>query len=73
MCDAAPAFELLQLVYTRRERRELGLPRGAFGTIVEVFERPHRAYYVEFIDSDGRTTAEVALAVDELSAVSLGS
>jgi hypothetical protein len=62
-------LELLQVVYLRRDSPELGLGRGARGTIVEVFERPRRAYYVEFVDSDGRTTAEGAFTADELSAV----
>jgi hypothetical protein len=64
---------LLQVAYVRREQPELDLPRGACGTIVEIFDRPQRAYYVEFVDNEGRTTAEGAITADELSAVLPGS
>jgi hypothetical protein len=65
--------EFLQVVYTRRDRPELGVRRGTRGTIVEVFERPHRAYYVELVDSEGRTTSEGAFTADELSTTSQAS
>jgi hypothetical protein len=58
----------LQLVYLRRARPDLGIARGACGTIVEVFDRPRRAYYVEFVGEDGATLAEGAFTADELSA-----
>lgn len=62
-------LELLQVVYARAERPDLGVRRGECGTVVEVFEKPRRAYYVEFVAPDGRTRAEGAFTADELSAV----
>ena len=64
-------LELLRVVYIRRERPELDLPRGACGAIIEVFDRPHRAYYVEFVDADGHTTAEGSVTDDELTVTPL--
>jgi hypothetical protein len=43
-------------VYARRARPDLGVRKGDFGTIVEAFDRPHRAYDVEFV----KTTAPPA-------------
>lgn len=60
-------FVLLQPVYPRRARPELGIARGACGTIVEIFDRPRRAYYVEFVGEDGGTLTESAFTADELS------
>ena len=62
------AFELLQVVHVRDAHPELGLARGACGTVVEVFERPRRAYCVEFVADDGATRAEGAFTPDQLSA-----
>lgn len=61
-------FELLQLVYVRRAYPDLGVRKGDSGTIVEVFDQPHRAYYVEFVNEDGTTRAEGAFTSDELAA-----
>ena len=60
-------FELLQLVYVRRAHPDLGVREGDSGTIVEVFDQPHRAYYVEFVNDDGTTRAEGAFTVSELA------
>ena len=62
------AFDLLQVVYVRDAHPELGLAKGECGTVVEVFDRPHRAYYVEFVADDGATRAEGAFTPDQLSA-----
>jgi len=61
------SFELLQAVYVRHARPDLGVQRGECGTIVEVFEQPRRAYYVEFVNDDGMTRAEGAFTADELT------
>jgi hypothetical protein len=66
--SSARGFELLQAVYARRARPELGVRRGECGTVVEVFERPRRAYYVEFVGEDGATRAEGAFTAEELAA-----
>ncbi len=65
---APEKFDLLQVVYVRDAHPELGLTKGECGTVVEVFERPHRAYYVEFVTDDGATKAEGAFTPDQLSA-----
>ena len=61
-------FELLQLVHLRQAHPDLGVREGDRGTIVEVFDRPRRAYYVEFVNEDGTTRAEGAFTADELTA-----
>ncbi len=60
-------FELLQPVYARHARPDLGVRRGERGTVVKVFDQPRRAYYVEFVDDDGTTRAEGAFTADELT------
>ena len=62
------AFELLQVVYVRDAHPELGLAKGECGTVMEVFARPRRAYYVEFVADDGATRTEGAFTPDQLSA-----
>lgn len=66
-----PSFELLQTVYVRHARPDLGVRRGECGTIVEMFDQPRRAYYVEFVAEDGATRAEGAFTPDELSVTPL--
>ena len=66
--DAPPqGFELLQVVYARRAHPDLRVRKGDSGTIVEVFDQPHRAYHVEFVNDDGTTRAEGAFTADELA------
>ena len=66
--DAPPqGFELLQVVYARRAHPDLRVRKGDSGTIVEVFDQPHRAYHVEFVNDDGTTRAEEAFTADELA------
>ena len=69
--DTAPTqgFDLLQLVHLRQAHPDLGVREGDRGTIVELFDLPHRAYYVEFVDEDGTTRAEGVFTADELAAV----
>jgi uncharacterized protein DUF4926 len=61
------SFELLQVVYVRHARPDVGVQRGECGTVVELFERPNRAYYVEFVNEDGTTRAEGAFTAEELA------
>ncbi len=63
-----PRFDLLQVVYVRDAHPALGLVRGECGTIVEVLDKPHPAYLVEFIDDDGATRAEAVFPPEQLSA-----
>ena len=69
----AGTFELLQVVYARRARPDLGVRRGECGTVVEVFDEPRRTYYVEFVAPDGTMRAEGAFTPDELSVAPLQS
>src|SRR5260370_10535542 len=55
--------DVVQLV---RDLPDHGLARGATGTIVHVFDRPNRAYQVEFCDATGRTIAQLALEPHEI-------
>jgi Domain of unknown function (DUF4926) len=63
-----PRFELLQVVYVRDAHPGLGLVKGECGTIVEILDKPHTAYLVEFIDNDGSTKVEAAFTAEQLSA-----
>jgi hypothetical protein len=56
------------VVYARRARPDLGVRKGDSGTIVEVFDRPRRAYYVEFVNDDGTSRAEGAFTAKDLAA-----
>jgi hypothetical protein len=56
------------VVYAREHRPDLGVTKGDAGTIVEVLDRPQRAYYVEFVNEDGTTRAEGAFTAGELNA-----
>jgi hypothetical protein len=49
-----------------------GLAAGAVGTVIHAFDRPDRAYEVEFADSDGKTRATVALTDDQVLLRPLG-
>jgi len=51
-------FDVVALVDARRED---GLPAGAVGTIVHIFDKPRPAYEVEFADNDGVTIATATL------------
>ena len=62
-------FAVLDVVRLARERPGDGLPAGATGTIVEVFECPEPAYEVEFLDTDGGFLAEIPVAPEDLSLV----
>jgi hypothetical protein len=42
------------------------LSAGAVGTVIHIFERPNRAYEVEFVDSNGKTLATAALTDDQV-------
>jgi hypothetical protein len=61
---AMELFDRVRLVTPRDD-----LDAGAIGTIVEVFERPERAYEVEFSDPEGVTLALLTLKPDEVRAV----
>ncbi|MET8364799.1 DUF4926 domain-containing protein [Micromonospora sp. NPDC005194] len=54
-------FELYDVVELREAIPGEGLPAGAVGTVVQVFDGPPPAYEVEFADADGRTVAMVTL------------
>ena len=60
---------LLDVVRLTRDLPDVGLRRGERGTVVEVFDTPEEAYEVEFTDSQGRTTAQVALLPRDVEVV----
>ena len=53
--------ELLDVVELLEPLPEVGIPAGSQGTIIFAFATPHEAYEVEFLDGDGRQTAQVTL------------
>ncbi len=57
---------LLQVVRVLRDIPAEGLLSGMIGTVVEVFDSPHPAYEVEFIDPAGRTLKQAALVEEDL-------
>ncbi|MFF0232715.1 DUF4926 domain-containing protein [Micromonospora sp. NPDC005254] len=59
-------LELYDVVELREATPGEGLPAGAVGTVVHVFDGPPPAYEVEFADADGRTVAMVTLRTDQM-------
>ena len=59
--------DIVRLIAARPDH---GLLPGATGTIVHIFERPTRAFEVEFCDADGRTIAQFALTPAEIESAS---
>ncbi len=47
-------------------RRRILLPRGSVGTVVMVYDKPDRAFEVEFSREDGCTYAMLALKAHQL-------
>lgn len=67
--DSRQEIALLGAVRLKNSRPADGLSAGEIGTVVEVFDYPERAYEVEFVDDQGRTTAQVALLPGEIEAL----
>lgn len=40
--------------------------KGDIGTIIMVFDHPHEAYEVEFLDADGRVKTQCVFLPDEM-------
>lgn len=62
-------MKILDRVRLLRDMPLRNLRRGMTGTIVEVFDKPNRAYEVEFIDENGVTVAQLALQPNEIELV----
>lgn len=62
-------FLLLDVVTLAQDIPEEGLEEGMVGAIVEVFEKPTKAYLVEFCDSLGKTIKLLPLAPEQLVTV----
>ena len=62
-------MELYDTVELVTDLPDEGLTAGAVGAVVHVFEKPRRAYEVEFADENGRTIAQVALAPEQVRRV----
>ncbi|KLL09778.1 MULTISPECIES: DUF4926 domain-containing protein [Protofrankia] len=62
-------MELLEIVATLVDLPEYGIKAGDTGTVVHIFDRPRRAYEVEFVDEDGATVAAVTLRSDQVRRV----
>jgi hypothetical protein len=63
-------MKLFSTVRVREDMPELGLRRGATGTIIEIFDSPTRAFEVEFTDAQGRTIVQTTLLEDQLEDMS---
>ena len=63
-------MKMLDVVRVNRDIPEAGVTKGMQGTIVDVYERPHRAYEVEFCDGEGRTIALATLLPEDVTLVS---
>ncbi|MFF5176202.1 DUF4926 domain-containing protein [Micromonospora sp. NPDC000089] len=59
-------MDLYDVIELREALPEEGLPAGAIGTVVHIFERPNLAYEVEFVDEDGSTISMVALTPEKI-------
>ncbi|MCI0694686.1 DUF4926 domain-containing protein [candidate division KSB1 bacterium] len=59
--------DLFDVVELQSDLPELGLERGAQGTVVECY--PDGEYEIEFVDEDGQTLALCALPLDKISVV----
>lgn len=66
-----PKFKLLQTVALVRDLPEFGLRAGTRGTIIEEFTAPNEAYEVEFVGTDGRPFAQVALEPELIMAANI--
>ena len=62
-------LKLLDVVRIQRDVPKENVKRGMTGTIVFVFDKPNRAYEVEFCDDNGVTIAQLTLQPDELDLV----
>lgn len=62
-------FKLFDFVRLKRDIPLRNLRRGMAGTIIEVFDKPNRAYEVEFSDDNGVTIAQLALQPDEIDLI----
>ena len=62
-------MELYDTVRLLVDLPDEGLTAGTIGAVVHVFDRPRRAYEVEFTDANGRTIAQIPLEADQLQPV----
>lgn len=65
----ARPFALFQVVALRRAHPERGLAKDQEGTIVEVVERPERAYVVDFTDGTDDDLRLATFTVEQLRPV----
>lgn len=62
-------ISLYQVVRVTKDVPEEKVTRGMVGAVVEVYEVPHRAFGVEFTDSEGRTILLATLTEEDLEVV----
>lgn len=58
------SYKLFDVIVLTQDIKSEGLYSGALGTIVEIYQKPHVAYEVEFCDSTGKTLVQLALTAD---------
>ena len=62
-------FELYKEVMLKEDVSGQGLKAGMRGFVFHIFDKPNRAYEVEFCNEDGETIAQLALLPEQIEAV----
>lgn len=61
------SFTPFDVVTLKVDMPEENLYRGMQGVVIDVYERPEKAYEVEFCDTEGRTISQVALLPEQIA------
>jgi len=62
-------FNEIDVIETLIAFPDEGIRKGEIGTIVMVYDKPHEAYEVEFVNDDGTTKAMFAILPEHLEKV----
>ena len=62
-------MKLFDTVETTVDLPAHAIKTGMVGAIIEVFDAPHQAYEVEFVDAAGRTIAQAAMLPHQIRVV----
>jgi len=61
------SFTPFDVVTLKVDVPEENLYRGMKGVVIDIYEKPEKAYEVEFCDSEGRTISQIALLPDQIA------
>jgi hypothetical protein len=59
-------FDLYKEVTLKEDLPEQGLKVGMRGFVIHIFDKPNRAYEVEFCNENGETIAQLALLPEQI-------